>query len=63
MLTKPGFNNVEKLRKGFRNFSKENNQELCVLCGLCVRVCREAIRADAIGFIGRGDSWQAGLVS
>jgi bidirectional [NiFe] hydrogenase diaphorase subunit len=28
--------------------------ELCVLCGLCVRVCREAIGANAISFIGRG---------
>jgi bidirectional [NiFe] hydrogenase diaphorase subunit len=28
--------------------------ELCVLCGLCVRVCREAIGASAISFVGRG---------
>jgi bidirectional [NiFe] hydrogenase diaphorase subunit len=28
--------------------------ELCVLCGLCVRVCREAIGAAAIAFVGRG---------
>ncbi len=28
--------------------------ELCVLCGLCVRVCHEAIGANAISFIGRG---------
>ncbi|MBL7204116.1 MAG: (2Fe-2S)-binding protein [Desulfobacteraceae bacterium] len=28
--------------------------ELCVLCGLCVRICRDAIGAAAIGFIGRG---------
>ena len=32
----------------------ERAEELCVLCGLCVRVCREAIGAAAIGFIGRG---------
>jgi len=28
--------------------------ELCVLCGLCVRVCRDAVGAAAIGFAGRG---------
>ena len=29
-------------------------EELCVLCGLCVRICREAVGAAAIGFAGRG---------
>jgi bidirectional [NiFe] hydrogenase diaphorase subunit len=28
--------------------------ELCVLCGLCVRVCRDAVGAAAISFSGRG---------
>jgi bidirectional [NiFe] hydrogenase diaphorase subunit len=28
--------------------------ELCILCGLCVRVCRELVGAAAISFIGRG---------
>lgn len=28
--------------------------ELCILCGLCVRVCQTAIGAAAIGFAGRG---------
>jgi NADH dehydrogenase/NADH:ubiquinone oxidoreductase subunit G len=32
----------------------EKTGELCVLCGLCVRVCHEAIGANAISFIGRG---------
>ena len=32
----------------------ERADELCVLCGLCVRVCRDAIGVAAIGFIGRG---------
>jgi bidirectional [NiFe] hydrogenase diaphorase subunit len=32
----------------------EQADELCVLCGLCVRVCREAIGAAAISFVGRG---------
>ncbi|MBN1660419.1 MAG: (2Fe-2S)-binding protein [Anaerolineae bacterium] len=33
---------------------------LCVLCGLCVRVCREAIGAAALSFIGRGQARRVG---
>ncbi len=32
----------------------DNPDELCVLCGLCVRICREAVGAAAIGFAHRG---------
>jgi bidirectional [NiFe] hydrogenase diaphorase subunit len=28
--------------------------ELCILCGLCVRICRDLVGAAAIGFSGRG---------
>lgn len=34
--------------------------ELCMLCGLCVRVCRESIGAAAISFIGRGTERRVG---
>jgi len=34
--------------------------EDCVLCGLCVRTCREVAQAEAIGFIGRGTSRKVG---
>lgn len=34
--------------------------EACVLCGLCVRVCREAIGAAALCFIGRGSERRVG---
>jgi NADH dehydrogenase/NADH:ubiquinone oxidoreductase subunit G len=30
------------------------SQRNCVLCGLCIAVCEEAIGASAIGFAGRG---------
>jgi len=33
--------------------SKSVDEE-CILCGLCVRVCRESIRRSAIGFVNRG---------
>jgi bidirectional [NiFe] hydrogenase diaphorase subunit len=34
--------------------------ELCVLCGLCVRVCRDLVGASAIGFMGRGANREVG---
>jgi predicted molibdopterin-dependent oxidoreductase YjgC len=34
--------------------SEAEPDELCILCGLCVRVCRDLVGAAAIGFIGRG---------
>ena len=34
--------------------SAERKDELCMLCGLCVRICRDVIGAAAIGFVGRG---------
>ncbi|UCG69037.1 MAG: FAD-dependent oxidoreductase [Thermoplasmata archaeon] len=34
----------------------EDNTERCILCGLCVRICRERIGVSAIGFAGRGVS-------
>jgi bidirectional [NiFe] hydrogenase diaphorase subunit len=38
----------------------ERAAELCILCGLCVRVCRDLVGASAIGFIGRGAERQVG---
>lgn len=39
-------------------FARERQQgepeQKCVLCGLCVRVCNEAVGAGVINFIGRG---------
>ncbi len=32
----------------------ERADELCMLCGLCVRVCRDVIGASAISFVGHG---------
>jgi len=40
--------------------STGNRDELCVLCGLCVRVCRDAIGAAAIGFANRGAERKVG---
>ncbi len=43
---------VTRSRFGFP--PAERAEELCVLCGLCVRVCRDLVGAAAIGFSGRG---------
>jgi coenzyme F420 hydrogenase subunit beta len=36
-----------------QRFRQEN--EKCILCGLCVRMCEEQMMAKAIGFRGRGE--------
>lgn len=38
--------------KSSRFYRKQD--ERCILCGLCVRVCEEVVGASAIGFAGRG---------
>jgi len=38
--------------KGGRLYHKKDD---CILCGLCVRVCRDVIGVGAIGFVNRGD--------
>jgi bidirectional [NiFe] hydrogenase diaphorase subunit len=38
---------VKEVRYPFRN-------EDCILCGRCVRLCREQAKATALGFMGRG---------
>ncbi len=41
-----------------QRFRQEN--ESCILCGLCVRICEEQMMAKAIGFRGRGASRSVG---
>lgn len=35
-------------------FETHNPEEQCILCGLCVRVCREVVGVSAISTVGRG---------
>jgi bidirectional [NiFe] hydrogenase diaphorase subunit len=35
-------------------FVSKNPEEQCMLCGLCVRVCREVVGVSAISTVGRG---------
>ncbi len=41
-------------RYGVTETRFEKKFEDCILCGLCERVCREVVGANAIGFLGRG---------
>jgi NADH dehydrogenase/NADH:ubiquinone oxidoreductase subunit G len=41
-----------------QRFKQEN--EDCILCGLCVRICEEQMMAKAIGFRGRGENRSLG---
>ena len=45
---------VKKVRYPFRN-------ESCVLCGRCVRICKEAWQSQSLGFVGRGKSRHVAL--
>ncbi|MFO7652774.1 MAG: 2Fe-2S iron-sulfur cluster-binding protein [Candidatus Krumholzibacteriia bacterium] len=40
---------------GVRQQRFHQEHEDCILCGLCVRMCKEQMVAGAIGFRGRGD--------
>jgi NADH dehydrogenase/NADH:ubiquinone oxidoreductase subunit G len=39
---------------------RETSDELCILCGLCSRVCDEVIGAHALTFFGRGGKKEMG---
>lgn len=41
-----------------QRFKQEN--EDCIMCGLCVRMCNEQMMAGAIGFQGRGENRKIG---
>ncbi|MBR3971708.1 MAG: FAD-dependent oxidoreductase [Ruminococcus sp.] len=46
-----------EFHKGFMEqelVSIERNQDKCILCGLCVRVCDEVAQKGILGFVGRG---------
>lgn len=45
---------------GIRRQRFKQEYEDCILCGLCVRMCREQMMAGAIGFRGRGQNRSIG---
>jgi NADH dehydrogenase/NADH:ubiquinone oxidoreductase subunit G len=47
-------------RHGVRRQRFRQEHEDCILCGRCVRMCKEQMMAEAIGFRGRGDKRDVG---
>ncbi len=45
---------------GVRTQRFKQEYEDCILCGLCVRMCKEQMMANAIGFQGRGENRKIG---
>ena len=43
-------------KMGLKQVRFEPEWSDCIQCGLCVRICKEQMMSNAIGFIGRGDS-------
>ncbi len=52
----PNVKSIQDLAKkmGVKKPRFQVDNEECILCGLCVRVCQEVIGVNAIGFINRG---------
>lgn len=42
-------------------YRPEPEVDNCIVCGLCVSVCRDVIGQEALGFIGRGDQKSVGV--
>jgi len=40
---------------GVRKTPFRKRDELCILCGMCVRTCNEIVGAGALSFVSRGD--------
>jgi bidirectional [NiFe] hydrogenase diaphorase subunit len=45
---------------GIRQQRFKQEYEDCILCGLCVRICEQQMKAKAIGFRGRGEKRSIG---
>ena len=65
MLTRaPKAEVIQKLAREYgierTRFKIEDEANLCILCGLCSRICEERIGVSAINFIGRGVNRKVG---
>ena len=45
----------------FEHPQRDEDPKACILCGLCVRACTEAVWEDIIGFAGRGAKRTVGM--
>jgi len=58
MARAPGSEKVREIASaiGIHDTRFKKLNEDCILCGLCVRMCRERMGRNALGFAGRGDN-------
>jgi len=58
LATAPQSKVIQDLASKFEVRQQRFRQEYedCILCGLCVRMCKEQMAAEAIGFRGRGEN-------
>ncbi len=43
-------------KMGIKKVRFKPRNEDCILCGLCVRMCKEQMQSGALGFVGRGEN-------
>jgi heterodisulfide reductase subunit A2 len=62
----PGAEIIRNLAKEYgvakSRFKTGQPEELCLLCGLCARLCSEIVGASAIDFVNRGVSREIGVI-
>jgi predicted molibdopterin-dependent oxidoreductase YjgC len=61
----PGAERIQELAEEYGvsepGYRPEPEADNCIVCGLCVQVCRDVIGQEALGFIGRGDQKTVGV--
>lgn len=59
----PGAARIQELAQeyGVSDPGYAHTGEDCIVCGLCVQMCRDVIGAEALGFVGRGDQKAVGV--
>ena len=55
---------IKKLAKkyGLKGTRLRKENSYCILCGLCVRYCREVKKNNAVGFVGRGTNKKVAFI-
>lgn len=59
----PGAARIQELAReyGVKDPGYAHTNDNCIVCGLCVQVCRDVMGVEALGFVGRGDKKEVGV--
>lgn len=59
----PGAARIQELARehGVSDPGFAHTNDNCIVCGLCVQVCRDVMGVEALGFMGRGDKKAVGV--